>query len=104
LPLYEYRCNTCNEKTSALVYSWSENQEPDCSHCGSADVQRLISKFSVRPSWGDSLNWVPNRETTGDIDENSSASVDNYMGRIKKEMGGQTTPEFDRQRREIKET
>ena len=24
VPLYEYRCNSCNEITSALVYSWSE--------------------------------------------------------------------------------
>ncbi len=102
VPLYEYRCNTCNEITSALVYSWSESQEPDCRHCGSADIHRIVSKFSFRPSWGDSLNWTPSRETTSDIDENSPASIDTYMGRIKKEMGGQTTPEFDRERREIK--
>ena len=104
LPLYEYRCKTCKEITSALVYSWSETQQPDCGHCGSADVQRIVSKFSVRPSWGDSLNWTPSRETTSDIDENSPASIDAYMGRIKKEMGGQTTPEFDRERREIKDS
>lgn len=104
VPLYEYRCNTCNEKTSALVYSWSESQEPDCGHCGSDDVQRIISKFSIRPSWGDSLNWAPGGETTSDVDETSPASVDAYMGRIKKEMGGQTTPEFDRERREIKDS
>lgn len=102
VPLYEFRCNTCNEITSALVYSWSERQEPDCRHCGSPDIHRIISKFSFRPSWGDSLNWTPSRETTSDIDENSPASIDAYMGRIKKEMGGQTTPEFDRERREIK--
>ena len=104
MPLYEFRCNTCNELTSALVYSWSESQQPDCSHCGGADVQRIISKFSVRPSWGDSLNWAPSRETTSDIDENSPASIDSYMGRIKKEMGGQTSPEFERERREIKDS
>ena len=63
----------------------------------------MVSKFSFRPSWGDSLNWTPGRETTSDIDESSPASVDSYMGRIKKEMGGQTTPEFDRERREIKD-
>jgi hypothetical protein len=62
----------------------------------------LISKFSFKASWGDSLNWAPSRETTSDVDESSGASVDKYMGRIKKEMGGQTTSDFDRERRDMK--
>lgn len=60
-----------------------------------------MSAFSFRPSWGDSLNWVPSGETARDVDENSPASIDRYMGRVKREMGGQTTPDFDRMRREI---
>ena len=104
MPLYEYRCGDCSEITSALVYSWSEEKRPDCEHCGSANLHRLVSRFSFRPSWGGSLNWAPSRETTSDVDENSPASIDGYMGKIKKEMGGQTSPEFDRERREIKDS
>ena len=103
MPLYEYRCGDCQKITSVLVYSYSENQQPCCEHCESNDLQRLISKFSFRPSWGSSLNWAPSRETTSDLDESSGASIDKYMGRIKKEMGGQTTPDFNRERREIKD-
>ena len=79
VPLYEYRCDTCNEITSALVYSWSESQEPDCRHCGSSDIHRIVSKFSFRPSWGDSLNWTPSRETTSDIDEIGWGSIEERM-------------------------
>ncbi|MEC9287303.1 MAG: hypothetical protein VX632_02855, partial [Chloroflexota bacterium] len=61
-----------------------------------------ISKFSFRGSWGDSLNWTPSQETMRDVNESDSASIDNYMGRIKKEMGGQTTPDFNRERKDIK--
>ena len=50
-------------------------------------MERLMSAFSFRPSWGDSLNWVPSGETARDVDENSPASIDQYMGRIKREMG-----------------
>ena len=104
MPLYEYRCDDCQKVTAVLVRSSSDDKQPNCEHCQSANVEKLISKFSFRPSWGDSLNWAPSRETTSDLDESSGASVDKYMGRIKKEMGGQTTPGFNRERREIKET
>ena len=63
-----------------------------------------MSAFSFRASWGDSLNWVPSGETARDVDESSAASIDQYMGRIKQEMGGQSTPDFDRMRREINES
>ena len=102
MPVYEYRCAECNSVSSKLVYSWSSDRPVECRECGGTDMERIMSSFSFRGSWGDSLNWVPSGETARDVDENSAASVDSYMGRIKKEMGGQTTPDFDRMRREIK--
>ena len=65
-------------------------------------MQRLMSKFSFRSSWGDSLNCAPSGETMRDVDESSPTSIDSYMGRIKKEMGGQTTADFSRERKDIK--
>ena len=104
MPIYEYRCSGCNSVSSKLVYSWSSDRALECTQCGGTDMERLMSAFSFRASWGDSLNWAPSGETSRDVDENSPASIDQYMGRIKKEMGGQTTPDFDRMRREIKES
>ena len=104
MPIYEYRCGGCSAVSSKLVYSWSADRGLDCPKCGGTEMERLMSSFSFRASWGDSLNWVPSGETARDLDENSSASIDQYMGRIKQEMGGQTTPEFDRERREIRDT
>jgi len=101
MPIYEYRCGDCSAVSSKLVYSWSADSAVVCRECGGTDMERLMSAFSFRPSWGDSLNWVPSGETARDLDENSPASIDSYMGRVKREMGGQTTPDFDRMRREI---
>ena len=104
MPIYEYRCGGCNSVSSKLVYSWSADRVVECPQCGGADMERLMSAFSFRPSWGDSLNWVPSGETARDVDENSPASIDQYMGRLKQEMGGQVTPDFNRERREIRDS
>ncbi len=101
MPIYEYRCGACQSVSNFLVFSWSADKAAECKQCGSAEMQRLMSGFSFRGSWGDSLNWVPNRETMSDVNEDSASSIDQYMGRIKQEMGGQSTPDFDRMRREI---
>ena len=104
MPIYEYRCGDCQSVSSRLVYSWSADRAVECPQCGGIDMERLMSAFSFRPSWGDSLNWVPSGETARDVDETSPASIDQYMGRLKQEMEGQVTPEFNRERREIRES
>jgi len=104
MPIYEYRCGGCSAVSSKLVYSWSADRPIECPQCGGANMERLMSAFSFRPAWGDSLNWVPSGETARDVDENSAASIDQYMGRVKREMGGQATPDFERMRKEIRES
>ena len=102
MPLYEYRCGECQQVTSVLIRTASGGNQPACDYCESANTEKIFSKFSFRGSWGSSLNWSPNRETMSDVDESNPVSVDNYMGRIKKEMGGQTTSDFNRERKDIR--
>ncbi len=101
MPLIEYRCDDCQGVNTLLVFSWSESNSPPCKNCGSARLTRLISKFALRKSWGESLNWTPSGETLNDVDEDSPASLDRFMGRVKQEMGGQVTTDFEAMRREL---
>ena len=101
MPLHEYRCGDCHRVSTMLTYSWSGNAGPVCRRCGGAKMTKLISGFSFHRSWGDSLDWVPGEETLNDVDEDDAGSVDQFMGRIKDEMGGQVTPDFNRMRREL---
>lgn len=103
MPIYEFRCGDCQAVSSRLVYSWSEDGALDCGQCGGGNLERLVSRFSFRRSWGDSLNWAPSGETLRDVDEDSPASLDRFMGRIKGEMGGQVTGDFEEMRREIRQ-
>lgn len=101
MPLYEYRCDDCQRLTTLLVYSWSKSGSQLCDHCGGSSLTRLLSRFTMGRSWGESLNWAPSGETLRDVDEDDSRSIDRFMGRIKTEMGGQVTSDFEEMRSEL---
>lgn len=44
MPLFEYHCEVCGEVNEILVNTTSG--VPNCSNCGSAKVQKLISAHS----------------------------------------------------------
>ena len=101
MPLYEYRCADCQRRSTVLVRSLSDAPTPTCGHCGGAKLTRLVSRFAFHRSWGESLNWAPRGETMGDVDEDDPRSLDQYMGRIQEEMGGEVTPDFEAMRHEF---
>ena len=100
MPVYDYRCADCNQVTSVLTYSWKATSEPACKSCGGGEMTKIISGFAFHRSWGESLNWAPSGETLRDVNEDSPQDLDRFMGRIKQEMGGEVTPDFNRMRKE----
>lgn len=44
MPLYDYRCRACGHEFEALVRA---PHAPACPSCASADLERLLSGFSV---------------------------------------------------------
>jgi putative FmdB family regulatory protein len=47
MPVYEYRCQKCLRRVSLYSATFSD-VIPSCPECGSDQLQRLISTFSVR--------------------------------------------------------
>jgi putative FmdB family regulatory protein len=101
MPLFEYRCDDCQRASTELAYSWSGGGVPLCRRCGSSNMTKLVSRFAFHRSWGDSLNWAPGGETLTDVDEDDPKSLDRFMGRLKDEMGGEVTPDFEGMRRDL---
>ncbi len=101
MPVHDYRCQECREVTSVLSYSWSKKSDPVCGKCGNTGLTKLMSGFAFHRPWGESLNWAPSGETLTDVNEDSPQAIDNFMGRIQQEMGGQVTPDFNQMRKEI---
>src|SRR4029077_57956 len=46
MPIYEYRCEECGKRSSALLMSFS-SPDPACPHCGKAALRRLVSTFAT---------------------------------------------------------
>ena len=50
MPLYEYRCPSCEKTFEFLCLSSKDEEEIRCPFCGAKEVQRLLSAFSSRSS------------------------------------------------------
>jgi putative FmdB family regulatory protein len=46
MPIYEYRCEACGKRSSALLSSYS-SPDPACPECGKPSLQRLVSTFAT---------------------------------------------------------
>lgn len=46
MPIYEYRCEECGKRSSALLMSYS-SPDPACPHCGKHSLRRLVSTFAT---------------------------------------------------------
>jgi putative FmdB family regulatory protein len=44
MPIYEYRCESCERVTSVFVRSARAEVKAKCEHCGSAKLKRLMSR------------------------------------------------------------
>ena len=55
MPIYEYRCGDCRRVTSVFVRSARAAVEAKCEHCGSASMERLVSRVGRLQSDSDVL-------------------------------------------------
>jgi putative FmdB family regulatory protein len=47
MPIYEYRCEECDEAFEVFVRSSSQETNPACPECGSRKVKKAVSLFGV---------------------------------------------------------
>ena len=52
MPIYEYRCDDCGKRSSALLGSYA-SPDPACPHCGKRSLKRLVSTFATVGLGGD---------------------------------------------------
>jgi putative FmdB family regulatory protein len=87
MPIYEYQCRACRKKMSALLLSRADEADVRCTHCGSADIERLWSRFSSPKSEEARMESLADPSALAGLDENDPGSVAKFMKKMGREMG-----------------
>ena len=95
MPIYEFRCRACRRKTTALVMVRERISDVRCAACGSADLERLWSRFATVKSEDARLESLAESAEAGGIDENAPRSVARWMKKMGAEMGEDVGDEID---------
>ena len=55
MPIYEYRCDVCQSKTSKLVRGFDAPESISCCECGGDNTHRIISNVAFHKSLNSKL-------------------------------------------------
>jgi putative FmdB family regulatory protein len=87
MPLYEYRCLDCKKRSTVLVLNLANQAPVTCSHCTSARVERILSRFASPKSEEARLEaWADPSKLAG-LDKNDPQSMARFMETMGEEMG-----------------
>lgn len=97
MPIYEYRCNNCRRRVSIWWRTFSEAEAgtAHCSHCGSQELTRLVSKVRIVRSEESRLDDLADPDNLGDLDENDPRSIARWMRKMSDEVGEDMGSEFE---------
>jgi putative FmdB family regulatory protein len=95
MPIYEYQCGDCRKQFSLLILAPSAGAAPACPKCGSANLERLMSRFGTVTSDQKRMERLSDPSSFSGLDENDPGSVARWAKRMGKEMGDEAGEGFD---------
>ena len=95
MPIYEYRCRACGNRTSRLVLSVSNPAQQSCGHCQSSDMERLLSRFASPKSEAARLEALADPSHLSGVDKNDPRSMARFMKKMGQEMGEDIGDDLD---------
>jgi putative FmdB family regulatory protein len=95
MPIYEFRCQACQNRVG-LQMSYAEYGVKPlvCPVCGGKNLKRLIGRVRVAKSEDQRMDAMSDPSFLSGVDENDPKSVARAMKKMGQEMGEDLPPEF----------
>jgi putative FmdB family regulatory protein len=100
MPIYEYRCESCQRRVSVRVRRMGEDAT-SCPLCGAATLTRLVSRFALARGDEARFERLADDAALAGVDENDPKSVARFMKRMGQEMGEDAGPELEQAMEEL---
>jgi putative FmdB family regulatory protein len=96
MPTYDFICNDCSERFDVfLTYSEYGKRPVTCSHCGSKNVRRRMTRVRIAKSDESHFDNLDGELGSLGSLENDPRELGRMMRKLGKEMGEEVPPEFN---------
>ena len=87
MPIYEYRCESCNRITGALILREGDEGSLRCNHCSSVLLKRIFSRFAVHKTEQQRIDDFDTRAARSDEFYRDDRNVGLWAKKRLKQMG-----------------
>jgi putative FmdB family regulatory protein len=96
MPTYDFLCNACNQRFEVfLTFSEYGKKTVTCTHCGSRNVRRRMTKVRIARSEESRMDSMTDEFSGFEGLENDPQAMGKMMRKMGKEMGEEVPPEFN---------
>ncbi|RJP46408.1 MAG: zinc ribbon domain-containing protein [Anaerolineaceae bacterium] len=96
MPTYDFICNDCKQRFEIfLTYSEYGKKPAACSHCGSINTRRRMTRVRIAKSDESRFNSMESEMGNLEGLEDDPKAIGRMMRKMGKEMGEDLPPEFD---------
>ena len=95
MPTYDFTCLNCQQRFDVYMsYSEYGSKPVNCTHCGSGNVRRRMTKVRIAKSEESRMDSMMDESALQGM-ENDPKALGQMMKKMGKEMGEDMPPEFD---------
>src|SRR5437763_13008455 len=90
MPIFEFECDECHKRFSALVGVVADARAPACPRCGGSALSKQVSRFARLRSEDEAFESLADESTFGDVENDPKA-----MRKWVREMGKAMDEDMD---------